>query len=114
LLNEQEHEYLKWRQTGGRRGEPLPAAPTKRGPLINGIADDFAVRIASAGEQANVVVLFSHEDWPGVRFGHRFPPPDKSDGYEEIWLMEEIETDGLGRLMARHPIPDADGIIWTD
>jgi hypothetical protein len=113
-LNEQEHEYLEWLRAGGRRGDPLPAAPAKRRPFIAGIADNFEVRIASTGDHANVVVLFSHEHWPGVRFGHRFPSPDEADGYEEIWLMEEVETGGLGRLMGRHPTPDGDGIVWTD
>ncbi len=28
--------------------------------------------------------------------------------------MEEIETGGLNRLMSRDPIPDDDGVIWTD
>jgi hypothetical protein len=81
---------------------------------VKGIAEDFEVRIAGAGDHACVVVLFSHEHWPGVRLGHQFPPPDVTDGYEDIWLMEEVETGGLGRLMGRHPHPDGDGIVWTD
>jgi len=112
--NEQEHEYLEWLRAGGWRGEPLPAAPAKRRPFIAGIADNFEVRIASTGDNADVVVLFSHEHSPGVRFGHRFPSPDAADGYKEIWLMEEVETGGLGRLIGRHPTPDRDGIVWTD
>ncbi|HEY2650995.1 MAG TPA: hypothetical protein VGI50_03670 [Solirubrobacteraceae bacterium] len=66
-----------------------------------------------AGDQASVVVLFSHDHWPGIRFGHRFLTPDKAVGYEDIWLKEEVETGGLGRLMDRHPHPDDDGIVWT-
>lgn len=113
-LNAQEHEHLERLRPGGRRGDPLPAAPAIRQPFISGIAEDFEVRIAGAGDHASVVVLFSHEHWPGVRFGHRFPPPDQADGYGEIWLMEEVETGGLGRLMGRRPSPDDDGITWTD
>jgi hypothetical protein len=111
---EHEHEYLERLRAGGRRGDPLPAAPATRQPFIDGIAEDFEVLIAGVGDNARVVVLFSHEHWPGVRFGHRFPPPDEADGYEEIWLKEEVETGGLGRLMGRHPSPDEDGITWTD
>jgi hypothetical protein len=114
LVSEHEYEYLGRLEAGGRLGDPLPAAPAKREPFITGIADDFEVRIASTGDHANVVVLFSHEHWPGVRFGHRFPPPDEADGYEDIWLKEAVETGGLGRLMGRHPNPDGDGIVWTD
>ena len=114
FLNKQEHEYLQRLRAGGRRGDPLPAASAKREPFISGIADEFEVRIATTAEHVNVVVLFSYERWPGIRCGHRFSSPDEADGYEDIWLMEEIDTGGLGRLMGRHPSPDDDGIIWTD
>jgi hypothetical protein len=114
LLNGQEHEYPQRLKAGGRRGDPLPAALAMRDPFINGIADDFEVRISGAGDYAHVVVLFSHEHWPGVRFGHRFPPPDEADGYEHIWLKEEIETGGLARLMSQQPQSDDDGIVSTD
>ncbi len=113
-LNREELEYLQRLQARGRRGDPLPAAPASREPFINGIGEDFEVRIARTPGQANVVILSSHERWPGIRFGHRFPPPDKADGYEDIWLKEEIETGALGRLMDRVPSPDRDGVIWTD
>lgn len=113
-LNKDEVEYLQRLQAGGHRGHPLPAAPASREPFINGIGEDFEVRMARTAEHANVVVLFSHERWPGIRFGHRFPPPDQADGYEHIWLKEEIETGALARLMDRDPIPDSDGVIWTD
>ena len=82
--------------------------------MIDGIAEDFEVRIAGVGDDARVVVLFSHEHWSGVRFGHRFPPADVADGYEYIWLKEEVETGGLGRLMGRRPHADGDGVVWTD
>ena len=71
-LNKDELEYLQRLQAGGRRGDPLPAAPASREPFINGIGEDFEVRMARTAEHANVVVLFSHEQWPGIRFGHRF------------------------------------------
>jgi hypothetical protein len=114
FLNAYEHEYLQWVKAGGRWGDPLPAAPARRDPFISGIADDFEVRITDAGDQKNVAILFSHQDWPGVRFGHRFPTPEESDGHDEIWLMEEVETGALSRLMARNIKPDGDGVVWTD
>jgi hypothetical protein len=97
-----------------RFGDSLPPAPARRQPFIGAMAEDHEVRIANSGDRADVVVLVSHERWPGVRFGHRFPPPEESDGYEAISLMEEVETGGLRRLMDRRPDPDDDGIIWTD
>jgi hypothetical protein len=113
-LNKQEHEYLQQLRAGGLLGDPLPGAPATRRPFIDGMADDFEVRIEGAGDSANVVIVFSHADHPGVRFGHRFPAPDEADGSEDIWLMEEVETGALGRLLGRHPSPDSDGIVWTD
>jgi hypothetical protein len=112
-LNRDEHEYLQRLRAGGRRGEPLPAAPATREPYIDGIGEDFEIRIATQAEQVAVVILFSHERWPGIRFGHRFPPPNQADGYEDIWLKEEVETGALSRLMDREPRPDDDGVIWT-
>jgi hypothetical protein len=113
LLNMDEHEYLERLRAGGRRGDPLPAAPAIRKPYIRGMGDDFEVQTAGTGYHAHVGVLFSHEHWPGVRFGHRFPPPAEADGYEDVWLMEEIETGGLARLMRQQPHPDSAGITWT-
>jgi hypothetical protein len=113
-LYPRESEYLRRVQDGARRDDPLPAAPGTRRPFVNGFAEDFEIRIVSSGEQANVVILFCHAHWPGVRFGHRFPTPDQSDGYEQIWLMEAVETGRLNRLMSQQPTPDHDGVTWTD
>jgi hypothetical protein len=112
-LNREEHEYLQRLRAGGRRGDPLPAAPAIREPFIDGFAEDFELRIVGADDGAHVVILFSHELWPGIRFGHRFPPPHEADGYEEIWLKEEVETGALARQMGQHPPSDDDGIVWT-
>ena len=57
-----------------------------------------------------VVALFSHQGFPGVRFGHRFTPGDK---HAPIWLKEEIETGALHRMMQAQPAPDDAGIVWT-
>jgi hypothetical protein len=60
-----------------------------------------------------VAVLFSHRDFPGARFGHRFPPEPYGEGHETIWLMEEIDTGALHRLMRNEHSADDAGIIWT-
>jgi hypothetical protein len=112
--NKDESEYLRRLRAGGRRGDPLPPAPAIREPYINGLGEDFEFQIATHAGQASVVVLFSHQQWPGIRFGHRFPPPRQADGYEAIWLKEEVETGALNRLMNSDPSPDDAGVIWTD
>lgn len=56
-------------------------------------------------------MLFSYRDFPGIRFGHRFPPDDA--GLDKIWLKEEIETGALDRMMADPPAPDGVGVVWT-
>lgn len=94
---------------GAQPGDPLP--PRERRPFIKGVSNDAEVIITTAGAWRGVAVLFSHEGFPGVRFGHRFTPP--SDEHAAIWLMENIETGGLHRMMqAPQPANDA-GIIWT-
>jgi hypothetical protein len=60
-----------------------------------------------------VAVLSCHEHFPGVRFGHRFPLEPFGEGHEEIWLMEEIDTGALHRMMNDPPPADRDGIVWT-
>jgi hypothetical protein len=107
--NEDDREYLDRRRAGAPRGVTLPAAAAKRRPFIDGVSDDFEFRV----DERAVVLLFSHTDWPGVRFGHRFPAPDP-DEYEHIWLKEAIETGKLHRLMERAPYPDEHEIVWTD
>jgi hypothetical protein len=109
-----ESEYLRRLRAGGPRGAPLPAAPAAREPYIDGIGEDFEFRISTQAGQANVVVLFSHERWPGIRFGHRFPTPREADGYEAIWLKEELETGALNRLMNGDQRPYNAEVIWTD
>jgi hypothetical protein len=115
-IGDLELEYLEHLKAGGHMGDPLPAAPDRREPLIRGVVDDFEVRIVGGDGDANVVILFSHVRWPDIRFGHQFPAPDGVDEWcpEEILLKEEIETGGLNRLMSRHPEPGADGITWMD
>lgn len=90
-------------------GDPLPPRQCK--PFIKGVSDDAEVIITGTGSWRYVAVLFSHESFPGVRFGHRFaPPPDK---HAPVWLMEEIETGALHRMMQDQPAADGAGIVWT-
>lgn len=98
-------------QSGAQPGDPLP--PTERQPLINGVGDDDDVIIVG-GVQPQVAVLFSHDDFPGVRFGHRIRVPSSELArYETTWLQEEVETGALHRMMQNPPPPDNAGITWT-
>jgi hypothetical protein len=93
---------------GAQPGDPPP--PRQRRPFIKGVSDAEVI-ITGTGSWRYVAVLFSHESFPGVRFGHRFaPPPDK---HAPVWLMEEIETGALHRMMQDQPAADDTGIVWT-
>jgi hypothetical protein len=93
---------------GARPGDALP--PREHRPFITGVsAADVIITGRGAGQC--VAVLFSHDSYPGVRFGHRFTPP--SDEHAAIWLMEEIETGALHRMMQAPPRADDAGITWT-
>ena len=94
---------------GAQPEEPLP--PRQRRPFIKGVSEDAEVIITGTGSWRYVAVLFSHESFPGVRFGHRFSPP--SDKHAPVWLMEEIETGALHRMMQDQPAADDAGIVWT-
>jgi hypothetical protein len=81
----------------------------ERLPFIRGV-DEAEVSITGDGAWRRVAVLFCHQSFPGVRFGHRFAPGDK---HAPIWLMEEIDTGALHRMMRAQPMPDDEGIVWT-
>lgn len=93
---------------GGRPGDPLP--PLQPDPYIDHVTDTEVI-ITGTGPARRVAVLFSHQHFPGVRFGHRFPLDD--DGNEKIWLKEEIETGALHRMMQNPPAADDTGITWS-
>ncbi len=95
---------------GARPGDPLP--PLQPHPYIDDVTDAEVI-ITEAGPQRRVAVLFSHRHFPGVRFGHRFPPDPDAAALEQIWLKEEIETGALDRMMQSQPAADETGIIWT-
>jgi hypothetical protein len=97
---------------GALPGDPLP--PPERKPFITGVPDDAEAIISGSEDGQRVVVLFSHQHFPGVRFGHRFPPPSVEDiRHSTIWLKESIETGALHRMMQNQPSADEAGIIWT-
>jgi hypothetical protein len=98
-------------RAGGRPGDPLP--PLVAGPLIDGVTDTEVIITGDAPGQ-RVAVLFRHESFPGIRFGHRFPHPgEELAEYSTIWLQEEIQTGALHRMMRDAPAADAAGIVWT-
>jgi hypothetical protein len=96
-----------WRVSGPARA---PESARQRLPFITGVDDDAEVIITSHSARDCVAVLFGHQSFPGVRFGHRFTPGDK---HAPIWLKEEIETGALHRMMQTRPGPDQAGIVWT-
>src|SRR5215472_7903941 len=56
---------------GAQPGDPLP--PLQATPYIRGVTDTEVI-ITGNKQGWRVTVLFSHTDFPGIRFGHRFPP----------------------------------------
>ena len=96
---------------------PSPTAEATRltDPWRTSPAANTPGRLVSSGSGRGrrVAVLFTHQDFPGVRFGHRFPLDPHAEGREQIWLKEEIETGPLHRMMDSQPTPDDAGITWT-
>jgi hypothetical protein len=95
---------------GAQPGDPLP--PWQPDPYIDNVTDAEVI-ITGSGPGQRVAVLFAHERFPGVRFGHRFPLDPYAEGREQIWLKEEIETGALHRMMDSQPTADEAGITWT-
>jgi hypothetical protein len=95
---------------GARPGDPLP--PLQPHPFINHVSDAEVI-IHGEGPERRVAVLFSHDHFPSVRFGHRFRLESPRENREPIWLKEEIETGALHRMMRHMPVADDAGVIWT-
>jgi hypothetical protein len=95
---------------GAQPGDSLP--PLQPLPFITNVTD-AEVFITGSGSERCVAVLFAHEHFPGIRFGHRFRREPGRETYERIWLKEEIETGALRRMMQDPPAPDDAGVIWT-
>lgn len=94
---------------GAQPGDPLPPLPPDY--HIEHVTDP-AVIFTGSGQERLVAVLFSYTGFPGVRFGHRFPPGLDGHG-DPLYLMEEIETGALDRMMQTPPPADTHGITWT-
>lgn len=95
---------------GTEPGDSLPPAEPR--PLIRHVTETEVI-IHGDAPARRVAVLFSFDPFPGVRFGHRFRLESPDENREPIWLMEEIETGALNRMMQVPPGPDDAGIIWT-
>jgi hypothetical protein len=97
-------------RNGALPGDPLP--PSQPRPFIRDVTG-AEVLITGSGPGRRIAVLFSYPHFPGIRFGHRFPREPGRGTHERIWLMEEIDTGALDRMMQDPPAPDDAGVIWT-
>jgi hypothetical protein len=97
-------------RNGAQPGDSLP--PLQPLPFIRNVTD-AEVFITGSGAGRRIAVLFSYDDFPDIRFGHRFRREPGRETNERIWLMEEIETGALNRMMQDPPAPDDAGVIWT-
>lgn len=112
LLTGMDPAVIRAVRHGAQPGDPLP--PPERKPFITGVSEDAEVIISGNNGNGCVAVLFSHQHFPGVRFGHRFPSPSVEDiRHSTIWLKESIETGALHRMMRDPPSADQAGIMWT-
>ncbi len=95
---------------GAQPRDSLP--PLQPLPFIDKVTEAEVI-ITGTGSGRRIAVLFSHEDFPGIRFGHRFRREPGRETNERIWLKEEIETGALDRMMQDPPAPNDSGVIWT-
>ena len=66
---------------------------------------------SSDGDQ-QVVLFFSHSDFPDARFAYRAKAPGE-DAHEELWLLEELAVGALHRILRDDaPTCDAAGTTW--
>jgi hypothetical protein len=92
---------IKAVRDGAQPGDSLPSLQPL--PFITNVTDT-EVTIIGTGPARRIAVLFSHEHFPGIRFGHRFwREPDPA--IERIELKEEIETGALHRMMQDPLLP---------
>ena len=105
-----DHVTIQAVRGGALPGDPLP--PLEAAPLIRDVTDTEVITHGN-GPERRVAVLFAYAPFPDVRFGHRFRLESPAENREPIWLMEEIETGALDRMMQDPPAPDDAGVIWT-
>lgn len=105
-----DHVTIQAVRHGALPGNSL--SPLTPKPLIRDVTDTEVI-IHGDGPARRAALLFSYAPFPGVRFGHRFPLESPAENRQPIWLMEEIETGAVDRMMQHPPAPDDAGIIWT-
>jgi hypothetical protein len=105
-----DHATIQAVRDGAQPGDPLP--PLQARPYIDHVTDTDVI-LNGTGPARRVAVLFSHSHFPGTRFGHRFPLEPYAEYREKIWLMEEIDTGALHRMMRDQPPADSTSTIWT-
>ncbi len=79
-------------------------------PFAIGVCGELRLYVDTRPTGPLVVLEFEHQNYPGVRFAHRFSAPAPS-GYTsaDVDLKEAIETGRLREQGTR----DADGLTWT-
>jgi hypothetical protein len=105
-----DHATIQAVRDGAQPGDSLP--PLQPLPFIDNVTDAEVI-ITGSGPGRRIAVLFSHEHFPGIRFGHRFRREPSRETHERIWLKEEIETGALHRMMQDPPASDDAGVMWT-
>jgi hypothetical protein len=106
-----DQETIQAVRKGAQPGDALP--PLRPKNFIRNVTD-ADVSIAGSGPGRRIVVLFSHDDFPSIRFGHRFRREPGRETFAGLELMEDIETGSLHRMMRDPPAPDYAGVIWTN
>jgi hypothetical protein len=104
-------------RSGAKPGDPLPSELLETLPAITEVYD-ADVRIVGQGEDRRVTVFFSHQAFPGVRFGHRLQPRWGAHVNvwrwdEDVWLKENVESGRLHLMMRDQTAVGQDGIVWT-
>jgi hypothetical protein len=105
-----DRETIEAVREGAQPGDSL--SPLRPRPYIDHVTEAEVI-VHGDGPRRRVAVLFSHHHFPGARFGHRFRLEPSGENREPIWLMEEIETGALHRMMRNEPVADDAGVIWT-
>lgn len=87
----------------------------RREPFVPGLDEsNYEFSVQEFAGQACVVLEFSNDEAPGVRFLHRFPPRDDTGALDDSdsAFMEGVECRWLTRSRARMG-PEAT-LVWTD
>lgn len=70
------------------------------------------VEVPKGADAGAIRMFFRHAEFPGVLFAYRSWPAG-TDPHERVWLVKEIATGALRRVMQSEPaVADADGVVW--